>query len=183
MVLKMRYEDYPFPFFGSEKKEILAESDYYFRKMGIEKGKHIVDFGCGPGVFTIPIARFIGKEGIVYAVDKNEGYLKDLEQMAKEEELENIRILKVEDEGNIPLPSASVDIFLLFDVLHHLNWGKIFPEVKRIIKREGKICVYPHHHLDREQLEEALKPYGLRLKEKLKNIIFIFLVDEKVKGS
>jgi ubiquinone/menaquinone biosynthesis C-methylase UbiE len=171
---KMRYEEYPFPYLSGEKVEILAKRELLFPQMGIEEGKVVVDFGCGPGAFTIPIARAVGKNGIVYAVDKNEEFLSDLKEMAKEEGLDNIKIIKIQDEGELPLPSASVDVFLLFDVLHHLDWGKIFSEVKRITKREGKICVYPHHHLNREKLVEEIETFGLRLEKILNYSVYVF---------
>jgi len=174
----MRYEQYPFPYLSGDKVEILAKREMLFPLMGIEEGKVVVDFGCGPGAFTIPIARTVGKNGIVYAVDKNEEFLSDLKEMAEEEGLDNIKIIKILDEGELPLPSASVDVFLLFDVLHHLDWSKIFSEVKRITKREGKICVYPHHHLNREKLVEEIETFGLRLEKILNYSIYVFLVDE-----
>jgi len=174
----MRYEEYPFPFLSEEKIKILAERKSLFPQMGIKEGKTVVDFGCGPGTFTIPIARAVGKEGIVYAVDKNEKSLSDLKKMAEEEGLDSIKIIKVQDEGKLPLSPASADVFLLFDVLHHLDWGKIFPEVKRITKPNGKICVYPHHHLNREKLVEELATYELRLEKILIGSVYVFVVDD-----
>ncbi|MBC7330781.1 class I SAM-dependent methyltransferase [bacterium] len=175
---KMRYEEYSFPYLSGEKVEILAKGESLFPQMGIKEGKIIVDFGCGPGAFTIPIARIVGKSGIVFAIDKNEKFLSDLKEMAEGEGLDNIKIIKVQDEGKLPLPTASVDVFLLFDVLHHLDWNKIFSEVKRITKPAGKICVYPHHHLDREKLVEEVETFGLRLEKILTFSIYVFVVDD-----
>jgi ubiquinone/menaquinone biosynthesis C-methylase UbiE len=177
----MRYEEYPFPYLSGDKVEILTKRDTLFPQMGIEKGKIVVDFGCGPGAFTIPIARAVGKEGIVYAIDKNEKYLSDLKEMAESEGLENIKIIMSQDEGEIPLPSNLADVFLLFDVLHHLDWRKIFSEVKRITKPDGKICVYPHHHLRRENLVEELGEYGLRLEKLLIGSVYVFQFDDEGK--
>ncbi|MBC7328234.1 class I SAM-dependent methyltransferase [bacterium] len=177
--MKLRYENYQFPFMGGEKAKLLREGEELFRRMGIDKGKTVVDFGSGPGAFTIPIARLLGENGKIYAVDKNESYLRDLEEMAKNEGLKNIEIVKVGEEVALPFPSACVDIFLLFDVLHHINWDLLFPEVKRVLKPDGKVCVYPHHHLSKETLPEALGKYGLVLKEIIEGAIFIFKFSKK----
>jgi ubiquinone/menaquinone biosynthesis C-methylase UbiE len=40
-------------------------------KAGIKRGKTVLDFGCGSGIYTIPVAKIAGKEGDVYALDKD----------------------------------------------------------------------------------------------------------------
>jgi metal-dependent hydrolase (beta-lactamase superfamily II) len=39
-----------------------------------------LDCCCGAGTYTLPAARLVGKEGLVYAVDVNNGELNDLKQ-------------------------------------------------------------------------------------------------------
>ena len=46
----------------------------------IEKGQTILDCCCGAGTYTLPAARLVGKEGLVYAVDVSNGELNDLKQ-------------------------------------------------------------------------------------------------------
>jgi ubiquinone/menaquinone biosynthesis C-methylase UbiE len=41
----------------------------------IEKGTTVLDFGCGPGFFTIDLARLVGASGQVIAADLQEGML------------------------------------------------------------------------------------------------------------
>jgi len=41
------------------------------QKVGIRKGQTVLDFGCGYGMYTIPVAKIAGKQGRVYALDKN----------------------------------------------------------------------------------------------------------------
>ena len=36
---------------------------------GIQPGMSVLDFGCGLGRYSLPAARIVGKEGVVYAVD------------------------------------------------------------------------------------------------------------------
>jgi len=45
-------------------REVLIEA-------GIEEDQRVLDFGCNSGAYTIPAARLFGKEGKVYAIDKN----------------------------------------------------------------------------------------------------------------
>ena len=39
------------------------------RSFGLERGDHVADFGAGHGFFTIPMARIVGGDGKVYAID------------------------------------------------------------------------------------------------------------------
>ena len=47
------------------------------RYIGIDSGQKILDFGCGSGHYTIPIAKVVGEKGVVYALDEDkEGRLR-----------------------------------------------------------------------------------------------------------
>jgi len=48
------------------------------KKVGVEEGQIVLDFGCGGGNYTIPAAKIIGNAGKIYAVDEDEYKLKDL---------------------------------------------------------------------------------------------------------
>jgi len=52
------------------------------RRIGITEGQKVLDFGCGSGNYTIPIAKIVGDEGTVYALDKNSYSLNELMQRA-----------------------------------------------------------------------------------------------------
>ena len=38
--------------------------------IGVKAGQSVLDFGCGSGIYTIPVAGIVGKRGKVYALDK-----------------------------------------------------------------------------------------------------------------
>ena len=40
------------------------------RRIGIKRGQTVLDFGCGYGAYTIPVAEIVGEQGRVYALDK-----------------------------------------------------------------------------------------------------------------
>jgi cyclopropane fatty-acyl-phospholipid synthase-like methyltransferase len=45
------------------------------QKIGVRHGMTVVDMGCGQGVFTVSLARAVGKRGKVLAVDFSDEYL------------------------------------------------------------------------------------------------------------
>ncbi|MHC1712576.1 MAG: class I SAM-dependent methyltransferase [Solidesulfovibrio sp.] len=48
----------------------------------VHPGEIAVDLGCGPGFFTLPMARMVGEKGRVVAVDLQEEMLKRMRQRA-----------------------------------------------------------------------------------------------------
>ncbi|MBI4200801.1 MAG: class I SAM-dependent methyltransferase [Chloroflexi bacterium] len=79
----------------------------------------VADVGCGPGLFTIPLAKSLW-DGKVYAVDIEEEMLEAVRQRAKEAHLGNIVTLKSEGAG-IPLGAGTLDGVLLVCVLHETS--------------------------------------------------------------
>jgi ubiquinone/menaquinone biosynthesis C-methylase UbiE len=69
---------------------------------------------------------------------------------AKSKELRNIKIVKTSSELKIPLGDESIDIVLLYDVLHSYYFSaderrKLLREVYRLLKPNALLSVYPEH--------------------------------------
>lgn len=131
------------------------DGEEFLRKIGIRKGQIVLDFGCGSGNYAIPAAKIVGKEGRVYALDKKrqgiwpgEG-LNKLKQRAKSRALENIVKMKTSGEIKIALKDESVDVVLLYDVLHSYYFPKanerkrLLREVYRVLRQDGFVSFYP----------------------------------------
>src|SRR6266849_3941911 len=57
-------------------------------------GSSVADVGCGDGFYTIPLARFLGPSGKVYAEDISDVELYKLKQHLSEEGLKNVEVIK-----------------------------------------------------------------------------------------
>ncbi|MDQ1281580.1 MAG: hypothetical protein QG670_2845, partial [Thermoproteota archaeon] len=135
-------------------------------EIGIRTGHTILDFGCGPGTYTISAAKLIGNEGRVYALDVNSGFLDRMEETAKQEGLKNIVRVDSFGEGKIPLENEGIDVMLLIDVLHIIKDRKaLFDEANRILKRGGFIAVYPMH-IEEKDVEELAASRNLKLEDR-----------------
>jgi len=88
-------------------------------RLKISKGMKILDFGCGSGRYTVPIAKTVGNLGKVYGLDKDIDKLQRLQKKAEKEKVTNVKIVLGNE--NVNLDRASIDIVLLFDVLHHVK--------------------------------------------------------------
>lgn len=125
-----------------------AEGEAFFRDLGIKDDQYILDFGCGAGHYTIPAAKAVGQGGVVYALDKDRSELSQLAKEAQSEGIDNIVPLKTSGEMAISLDEVSVDVVLLFDVLHYMTADDrelLYAEVHRVLRNDGQLLVYPKH--------------------------------------
>jgi len=137
------------------------EGERFFKEIGIKKGYIILDFGCGSGNYAIPVAKIVGKEGKVYALDKDTDALNKLIQKIKSMKLENIEIIKTSGELKIPIKDKSVDTVLLYDVLHNHYFSlserkKVLKEIYRVSKSNALLSVYPMH-MNLEEIKGEIK--------------------------
>jgi ubiquinone/menaquinone biosynthesis C-methylase UbiE len=123
----------------------------FLKGIGIKKGQRVLDFGCGSGNYTIPAAMIVGKNGLVYALDKDKRTLDELIRKAETMDLKNIIRLDTSKESVIPLDNESVDVVLLCDVLHHYYFPRaedrrrLLREVCRILKPNAILLLCPTH--------------------------------------
>ena len=105
------------------KRWLREGGERFLRALGIKQGQIIVDFGCGAGHYTIPAAKILGKEGTVYAIDKDRFTLKQVMQKAKSENLNNIIPLNTSGTLKIDLDDETIDVVLSKGKLIELGYG------------------------------------------------------------
>jgi len=59
-------------------------------KFGIKEGMTVVDYGCGPGRYTVKFAELVGENGKVYAVDIHELAIEAVKKKISMNNLSNI---------------------------------------------------------------------------------------------
>ncbi|MFO0007047.1 MAG: class I SAM-dependent methyltransferase, partial [bacterium] len=88
--------------------------------LGIRPGQTVCDLGCGNGFYTLELARMVGPQGRVYAVDIQPEMLRMLAESAGREGLTNIRpVLGTAIDPR--LPAAAIDLCLCVDVYHEFS--------------------------------------------------------------
>lgn len=113
-------------------------------QLDIEAGSVAVDFGCGPGYFSIPFAKSVGRDGHVYSLDILPQALETVASKSKNLGITNIETKRVnlERENGSKMANESVDWVILKDVLfQNQNKEIIIAEAKRILKAEGRVIV------------------------------------------
>jgi ubiquinone/menaquinone biosynthesis C-methylase UbiE len=140
--------------------KMLAETD-------IKTGYQVLDYGCGPGTFTIKIAERVGSEGFVHALDIHPLAKKYVEQKALSKNLSNVNAIL--SNCSTGLPENSIDYAIIFDVYHELdNPEDVLVEIKRVLKAKGILCFSDHHMGEDEIIENLTKKemFGLEKKGK-----------------
>jgi len=153
------------------------EGKTFLKEIGIKKNYVVLDFGCGHGTYTIPASLTVGEHGWVYAIDKNQETLNDLLFKAKEKGLQNIKIIKLAPQMQLPLSAQSVDVILLYDVLHLVEHREqLLIELYQILKSQGILSVYPRHHqtemnMTLKEVKEEIESVGFRYDVELFTIL------------
>jgi len=146
-------------------------SEGTLRRVGIKEGQVLLDFGCGMGYYTIPSARIVGREGRVYALDKDKDCLDRIKKIAREEGLNNIDFINTAAEVRLPLRDESIDVVLLYDVLHFYYFtrdkrSRLLKEIYRVSKKNALISVYPKH-MKLDEIKMDMEKADFLLKEEL----------------
>jgi ubiquinone/menaquinone biosynthesis C-methylase UbiE len=123
----------------------------------INKGMTVLDIGCGPGFFSIEIAKMLSNSGKVIAADLQEGMLEKLIQKIRGTELEQIIEIHKCQNDNIGF-KENVDFVLAFYMIHEVpNQDKLFLELKSILKPNGMIYIIePKFHVSKKSFDDMI---------------------------
>jgi len=128
----------------------------------IKEGMKVLDIGCGPGFFSIELAKMVGKNGKVFSVDLQEGMLQKISIKIQGTELEGrIKLIKSEeDEINI---SEKVDFILAFYMVHEVpNKNRFFEALKNVLAEKGQFLIVEPKlfHVTKKEFGETMKIAG-----------------------
>jgi ubiquinone/menaquinone biosynthesis C-methylase UbiE len=109
--------------------------------LGIRSGDRVADLGSGSGYFTLRLARAVGPDGKVYAVDVDEEMNEYLRQRVTQEGLANVEVITGRFEDPL-LPDGGVDLVLVVDTYHHLeDRPAYFRNLRRDLASGGRVAV------------------------------------------
>ena len=123
----------------------------------IKEGMRVLDLGCGPGFFTIDIARMVGRSGRVIATDLQEGMLVRVKDKIRYTELADRISLHRCKENTIGL-SVQVDFVLAFYMVHEVpDQEGLFDELATLLKPGGQVLVVePPIHVSRHAFADTI---------------------------
>jgi ubiquinone/menaquinone biosynthesis C-methylase UbiE len=141
-------------------RDLLQNPRKSLAKAQLRKGMSVVDYGCGPGSFTIPAAEIVGQEGKVFAVDIHPLAIRNVEEKARRRGLQNVEAILVQgyDTG---IGESSIDRVLLIDTIHAIDDpDALFREIHRMLKPDG-VLFMEKGHMAMPKQKEVLTNTGL----------------------
>ena len=135
------------------------------KEVGIKPGFHVLDYGCGPGSYIIPLAKLVGKSGKIHALDIHPLAIQKVKNIASEKQLANV--VTILSDRQTGLPNNSLDVVLLYDIFHHLSDPDgVLKELHRVLKPEGILSFGDHHMKENEIVSEVTNGGLFRLLRK-----------------
>ena len=152
--------------FFSPRKNILKE-------IGIREGFQVLDYGCGPGGYLVPLTKLVGKSGKIIALDASQLAIKSVKNIMIKKHLNNIET--IHSDCKTGLSDNSVDVILLYDTFNDLKHPHdVLKELHRVLKTHGILSV-TDHHLNESELVPGLTDSGFFKLSTKGNRTFSFL--------
>ena len=118
--------------------------DKIIQRSGIRKGMRVLEVGCGSGAYTTFVARTVGEEGKVYALDIQPEMLQQLEHKLAKPEDEDIKNIELVNSSayDLPFDDGSLDLAYMVTVLQEIpDRSKALQQVRRVLKPGGILAV------------------------------------------
>lgn len=152
-----------------------------------EPGKRIADLGAGEGFYTLRIARAVGTDGRVTAVDISEKYLEKLRVRLKQENITNVDLV-VAGVDDPHLPAGMLDAVLIYNAYHEMTAHEsILKAVLGALKPGGRLVMsepihdnirdaaradqVKEHEIGSNFVEQELRTAGFEVIEKRQDFV------------
>ena len=126
-------------------------ADLLLRELNLKPGMAVADIGAGTGYYARRMAPLVGSGnsgGVVYATDVQPEMIKILEDGAKKAGLANIKPV-LGGLKNVNLPDASIDLAIMVDVYHELEYPfEVVESLVRALKPGGRIVYVEYRQED-----------------------------------
>lgn len=126
-------------------KDLIWNLQKHLGKIPLKEGMTVVDYGCGSGRYTIPVAKLVGEKGKVFALDIHPLAISIVKKKATNEDLTSIEAILV-DSYDTGIKESTIDLILLIDTFHHVSdQDALLHEIHRILKQDGLLFMDPGH--------------------------------------
>jgi len=131
-----------------DKPDRVVKVNEVLEKLRLKPGDMVADIGSGSGTFSIPMAKAIAPNGILYAVDIDRKMLDYVAERAKKEGVTNLRtVLGEYDDPKLPV--KDVDVAFFHRVLHMIEHRQAYLNATaKYLKPDGRIVVIDRNRED-----------------------------------
>lgn len=156
-----------------EEREREERGSLLLSELGLKPGMRVADVGAGTGYYSRRIAPLVGPTGKVYAVEIQPQMIRILNAASKRAGLLNIEpVLGSVD--NVKLADAAIDVALMVDVYHELEFPhEMLTSIVRALRpggrvafveyraEDGKVPIKPLHKMSEAQVRLEASQHAL----------------------
>lgn len=130
-----------------EREEATGE---VMKQLNLKPGMVVGDIGSGNGYYTLKMAKAVGEDGKVYAVDIQQEMLDLLKERSQQDGKANIEVI-LGEEKTVNLPVKKLDMALLVDVYHEFSYpAEMLKSIHESLKKDGVIALLEYREEDPE---------------------------------
>ena len=162
------------PWLDRRERDREEDPDLGLRLLKVAKGSSVGDVGAGSGYMSLRLARLVGAEGKVYAVDVQPGMLQLLQENAARAKVMNvIPVLGAFDDPK--LPAGALDLIIMVDVYHEFSQPqKMLQRMREALKPGGRLALFeyraedpdvpilPLHKMTKAQVKAEVEAEGFK---------------------
>jgi ubiquinone/menaquinone biosynthesis C-methylase UbiE len=151
--------DFKFMSVGYRFRDFFIHRKNILKEVGIKPGFQVLDYGCGPGSYIVPLAELVGETGKVYAVDIHPLAIQKVQRIISKKHLTNVKTIL--SDCRTGLSDNSLDAVIIYDAFHHLSDPNgVLKELHRVLK-PGGILSFGDHHMKENEVVAAVTSNGL----------------------
>jgi ubiquinone/menaquinone biosynthesis C-methylase UbiE len=157
------------PWLMRETRQREEDCETLLQALNVQPGQVVCDMGCGNGFYTLQLAKLVGEQGKVLAVDIQPEMLHMLSERAREAGITNI-VPVAGTQIDPRLEPGSVDLILLVDVYHEFSHpAQMLAAMRSALKPGGRIALaefrledrnVPIKRLHKMSKKQILREYG-----------------------
>ena len=118
-------------------------SHYQLELAGIKPGMQVYDLGCGTGIMTDYIAKKVGRDGHVFAIDSSSEQLEVAKSKIVEAKLNNVSFIRadLEEFDFIGLQQADI-VYIRLLLMYLQKPKKLLEKILNLLKPGGVLCLH-----------------------------------------
>jgi ubiquinone/menaquinone biosynthesis C-methylase UbiE len=126
---------------AGQSRDAWQRPDDVIAALALSSGSRVADVGAGDGFFTGRLARAVGPEGRVLAVDVQPKMIELLKLLVEKEQLANVDVIRGES-ADPRLPAASLDAVLIVNAYHEMTeHGAILEHIRKALRPSGRLVI------------------------------------------
>lgn len=155
-------------------------TDILIKSLNLTTGMQVADIGAGTGFLSREMAKLVGEQGQVFAVDIQPemlGKLKNLQKIYR-----HITPILASDQKTNLAPN-SVDLAIMVDVYHELAYPfEVIQDTMQGLKKNGRLVlveyrgeddnvpIKPNHKMTEAQIIKEMRVHGLQHEKTIKSL-------------